>query len=64
MKYSDFPENLFATIAASVFLTGIHSQSWADDDTATKPLKLHKIMQELGNNIYRPSPMAFLMRTE
>jgi len=51
MTYQNFPKNLLTVIAASVFIAGIYSHAWADEDTEVKPLELKRIMQELGRSM-------------
>lgn len=50
MKYRNFSGKLFAVVAATVFLGGMHSQTRASDDQA-KPLELRRIMKDLGKDM-------------
>lgn len=50
MKYPNFSGKLFAVVAATVFLGGIHAQTWAYG-TEARPLELRKIMKDLGKDM-------------
>lgn len=50
MKYPSFSGKLFAVVAATVFLGGVHAQSWAYG-TEAKPLELRRIMKDLGKDM-------------
>jgi cytochrome c556 len=51
MTQQIFFRNLFKAISVGVFLAGICSPAWADEDIKAKPLALQRIMQELGKNM-------------
>lgn len=49
MRYP-FSGRLFAIVAATVFLGGVHSQTWANGGEA-RPMELRRIMKQLGKDM-------------